>query len=477
MLEPRETILEGYLSQADREEQHFRLVPFEVPPGIERLRVQFSFSRRLSADQAGWHDGNILDVGLFDARGAEFLSAPGFRGWSGSKHNSFVIGADSATPGYVPGPIVSGVWHVVLGLYQLAPEGCDYKIAITMEPGEPSDPKPALEAAEPSAPRGPRWYRGDFHAHTWHSDGTAPLADLVAAARAQGMDFIAVTEHNTISHLRDVRMGSVADLLLIPGIEITTYRGHANVWPVGGFVEFRCQTDEQMAAVRASMRDRGALFSVNHPKDEGPPWEFGDLFEPDCIEVWGGPWFISNYQSLQVWDGRLRRGERITAIGGSDKHIGPYSGGSSWYDVGTPCTWVYANDLSIRSIFEAVRQGRVYISATPAGPRLELSACEPGSGAAPAGIGGDICVARGSTVRLACRVTGAGGNVLRLVSPEQTIVAEIAADEYEAHWDVVAPGTTYWRAEVIEPPEVPIEDEPASLMALALTNPVYVEVV
>jgi hypothetical protein len=71
------------------------------------------------------------------------------------------------------------------------------------------------------------------------------------------------------------------DLLLIPGVEVSTYHGHANVWPVDGFVEFRCRGDEQMEEVREAVRARGALFSVNHPKDDGPPWAFGEMFEPD----------------------------------------------------------------------------------------------------------------------------------------------------------------------------------------------------
>lgn len=473
-----ETILKGHLSRSDRDRQHFHLVPFRVPPGVAHLRVEFSFTRRLSGDQVGWRDGNILDIGLFDGRGAAFLNAPGFRGWSGSKHHTFFVGAVDATPGYLPGPIEPGGWHVALGLYQIAAEGCDYEIVITMTTGEASCLQPVLSASSQVAPRcGPGWYRGDFHAHTWHSDGTAPLEDLVAAAKGQSLDFIAVTEHNTISHLCELRTESGPDLLLIPGVEISTYRGHANAWPVDGFVEFRCQTDEELEAVRQSIRERGAVFSVNHPKDEGPPWEFGDLFAPDCIEVWGGPWFISNYQSLAMWDVQLRQGNRITAIGGSDKHVGPYTGESSWYDVGMPCTWVYADDLSIRAIVEAVREGRVCVSATSGGPRVELSAIELGSNTLPVGIGCNIHVDRGSTLRLACCVTGARGNVLRLVSPKDTLVAEIDEDDFEVCWDVIALEATYWRAEVIQPPEVPIDEEPAALMALALTNPLYLRVV
>jgi hypothetical protein len=472
-----ETILEGHFSPADRETGHFRNVPFQVPAGVKCLQFRFSFSRRIPPDQAGWQDGNILDIGLFDPRGATFLAARGFRGWSGSNREVFFIGAADATPGYLPGAIQPGEWNVVLGLYQIAADGCDYRIAIAMESRDAEHVRRAGEVHESTEFSGAGWLRGDLHAHTWHSDGTASLVDLVAAARAQSLDFVAVTEHNTISHLAGIRELSESGLLLIPGVEISTYRGHANVWPADGFVEFRCDSDEQMRRVRQAVRESGGLFSVNHPKVDGPPWEYTELFEPDCIEVWGGPWFISNYQSLSVWDEQLREGKRITAVGGSDKHVGPYAERSPWYDLGTPCTWVYAEERSVDAILGAVRDGHVLVSATPSGPRVALCAHVAGSVGAEVGIGDELCVPSGDTVSLECSVVGASGSILRLISTGQVLETEIDGDDFDARWEVPVEGDTFWRAEVIEPPEAPLDEEPAALMALALTNPLYVRAV
>jgi hypothetical protein len=301
----------------------------------------------------------------------------------------------------------------------------------------------------------------------------------VSAARAQGLDFVAVTEHNTISHLPLLPAYTGPDLLLIPGVEITTYHGHANVWPVDwrvdGFVEFRCWSDDQMAQVREAVRARGALFSVNHPKEGGPPWEFGDLFEPDCIEVWGAPWIVSNYQSLAVWDAQLRQGKRITGVGGSDKHQGPFvhKGELGWYEVGNPCTWVHADALSVRAVIAGLRAGHVFISEGPAGPRLELAAEAGGQWAT---MGDELCLSADASLRLRCRVQGGAGNLLRLVSAQEIRQATIVGDDFTHECQVVVTGDTYWRAEVIEPPEAPLDEEPAALMAKALGNPIYVKV-
>ena len=485
-----ETVLQGHLNAADQAQNPFPLLPFKVPPGTARLHVCYSVSRQISSDKAGWHEGNIVDIGLFDPRGAEFLTAQGFRGWSGGSLQEFTIAADEASPGFLAGLLQPGTWHIVLGLYQLAPEGCDYRVVVTMRGGGQGDKETGgrgergtggggdKETGEHG--EGERWYRGDLHAHSHHSDGSAPLRDLVAAARAQGLDFIAITEHNTVSHLPLLPALTANDLLLIPGVEVSTYRGHANVWPVrwpdDTFAEFRCWTDEQMAQVREAVRRRGALFSVNHPKDEGPPWEFGDLFEPDCIEVWGAPWFISNYQSLAVWDAQLRQGKRITAVGGSDKHQGPFEGELGWYELGTPCTWVHAGELSVEGIVDSIRAGRVFISEGPDGPHLELTAAGVGAdGNGVLGkIGDDLHLSLGTELRLRCRVRGGAGNLLRLVSARGIRQAEVVGDDFTYEGGVVVDGDTYWGAEVIEPPEAPLDEEPAALMAKGLSNPIYV---
>ncbi len=485
---PMERILEGHFSPEDRDRNEFPLIPFEVPPGVARLSVAYEFSRPLSADKAGWEEGNILDIGLFDPRGVEFPGGRGFRGWSGSARRGFTLSATDATPGYLPGPILPGTWHILLGLYQLAPEGCDYRIVVRMELGGADDapfPLPCPCDPAPLAP-GPRWFRGDLHTHSHHSDGAAPLEDLFAAARAQGLDFLAVTEHNTVSHLPGLcrRLPVGAGLapasngrplrlpLLIPGVEISTYHGHANLWPVADWADFRCQRDDQMRQVREWAREHGALFSVNHPKDDGPPWMFGDFFDPDCMEVWGAPWFLSNYQALAVWDSLLRAGHRITAVGGSDKHQGPFTGELGWYEVGTPTTWVWAEELSIPAIMAGLRAGHVFISEGPAGPKVELTAGTAGRWAM---MGDTLSLPPGATLRLTCRVQGAAGCRLRLVSAWRVLQTEIPADDFTYTWGILPEDDRYFRPEVIDPPEVPLEEEPAALTMRAMGNPVYLQ--
>jgi hypothetical protein len=464
--------LERYFTTADRMENEYPLLPLEVPPGIDRLHVRYEVDHSVRATDVGHKEGNVIGIGIFDPRGSSFLQGAGFRGWSGDSRPEFAIAPGEATPGYIAGPIQAGTWHILLGMHQLHPGGCHVRVTVTLFPGQATG-----EFASPSSPRvlrsGPAWYCGDLHCHTHHSDGTAPLADLVAAARAQGLDFLAVTEHNTVSHLPELAEYTNPDLLLIPGEEITTFHGHANTWGVRDWQEFRCWTVEQMREVREAVRAAGALFSINHPKHEGPEWEYVTDLDADCVEAWQGPNWFWNFQSLAYWDGLLRAGKRVVAVGGSDKHQGPFDGTLSNYEVGTPTTWVWAAELFERSILDGIRAGHVFISLDPRGPSLEMTA---EAGGQTAMMGDELCLQASQRIAptFRCRVQGAAGNLLRVITDGEVREVPVDADDFVHEWEFVAMGDhSYVRAEVIEPPEVPLDEEPAALMLLALGNPIY----
>src|SRR5262245_54190561 len=55
-------------------------VPVDVPAGVNRLSVTYSYDR--PAPPPGY-EGNALDIGVFDESGTRLGDAAGFRGWSG----------------------------------------------------------------------------------------------------------------------------------------------------------------------------------------------------------------------------------------------------------------------------------------------------------------------------------------------------------------------------------------------------------
>jgi predicted metal-dependent phosphoesterase TrpH len=64
----------------------------------------------------------------------------------------------------------------------------------------------------------------DFHTHTLRSDGILTPAELVAAVAATGVKLLAITDHDTLAGVRELRASGAtpAGLEVIPGIEINT---------------------------------------------------------------------------------------------------------------------------------------------------------------------------------------------------------------------------------------------------------------
>jgi hypothetical protein len=201
-------------------------VPVDVPEGVREIEVRYTY------DQPAYPTaGNRIDIGIFDPNG-HGLGETGFRGWSGGSRESFVISASDATPGYLPGPIHAGVWYVVLGPYAISAPGMNWTVEVTLRfgtAGPAFQPDPAPETPETpvrrAAHRGPRWFRGDPHVHTTHSDGLRTPDELVSAARSAGLDFIVSTEHNTSSASLHWGRHARPDLLIIDGEEVTTRNG------------------------------------------------------------------------------------------------------------------------------------------------------------------------------------------------------------------------------------------------------------
>jgi hypothetical protein len=423
--------LEGHVSLEDVRRSPYLYLPVPVPPGASRLHVSYEYSDPVTA-AFSMGPGNTVDIGIFDPRGHDFLDATGFRGWSGAARRDFFIAPHEATPGYIRGSLFPGDWHLVLGFGRVNPEGVQYKVTVNLTlderdlPAE-ADPAAPVQAeargrSQPSAGRASgRWVKGDLHCHTVHSDGLNTVGEIVAGAVERGLDFLAVTDHNTNTHCEDLARLSHLPIVLVPGEEVTTYWGHANVWGLREWVEFRCSDAESMQAVRRSVRQKGGLISINHPKSLGPPWLFEGWDGYSCMEVWQAPWRFYNWESLERWDDILRRGHRVVAVGGSDVHSIPPQRPMHPHGLGNPCTWVYVQGgpatgsgqaPSEDSILDGIRRGRVFIGDDPSGAQLILSADEDGDGRFEKMMGDTVEAAEGR--RVSFRVWTNGGLDRRL---------------------------------------------------------------
>ncbi len=475
-------VLSGFIPPEARDRRPaLEYVRFDVPAGVLGLHIAYR------------HDeGHTIDLGLVDPTIDAFPSRNGFRGWSGGARRSVYVGARSATPGYLAGAIVPGVWHIVLGLAALGANGCAYEIEIEFEvdgmpgAGEPGevyrlsgdpgvaagsgrrlagDVRAGMRESETEPPgsgadrgarrradgdRPGRWYRGDLQTHTFHSDAGGSLDELAAAAARRSLDFLAVTDHNTSS--QNLLLESRAHPGFIPGEELTTYFGHANVWGLVDWVDFRAGGADDIDRLIEHVHERGGLFSVNHPKAIpnciGCNWELAFPVGADCIEAWQGPWYFRNWESLTRYDRYLRSGNRATLVGGSDRHQpAGIDNDPPELRVGSPTTWVFAHGSDSQSLLEALRAGRVCVTESPDGPVIDLQFV--GIDGETTGMGS---VAGTRSGALVARIRGAArGDTLRLVGGDG-VLASWAISKRDSQYSLeMETSTRFVRAEVVNP--------------------------
>jgi len=89
----------------------------------------------------------------------------------------------------------------------------------------------------------------DLHSHTLYSDGDRTPAQLFAAAKAAGVQVLAVTDHDTVSGIEECRAASdMTGVRLVPGIELSCDLHGREVHVLGHFLEARSPALEQLAA-------------------------------------------------------------------------------------------------------------------------------------------------------------------------------------------------------------------------------------
>ncbi|WP_293898300.1 CehA/McbA family metallohydrolase [Phenylobacterium sp.] len=401
--------LTGVMTGADH--QTYREVPFRVRAGTTSVSVAFNY--------AGKDQKAVIDIGVRDPQR--------FRGWSGGNKARFTLTETWATSSYLPGPLPAGTWTLILGVPNLRKDGrATYTATIAL------DHSPVFHGfAEAPLRAGPGWYRGDLHLHTEHSDGACashtgqkvpcPLFRTLEAAAARGLDFVAVTDHNTSSHFQDLAelQPYYDDLLLIPGREVTTFQGHLGVLGMTAPLDF--QLGGPRAPTLGHILDQAeaahALVSINHPglpsgeACMGCGWTAAtDYARIPAVEAVNGTIGAGPLSGIPFWEARLNAGLHITAVGGSDNHdagLPPARG------VGVPTTVVHAEALSQDAVLAAIRAGHVFVDVQGTRDRLLEVRAEAGGQTAEMGDG----LKAGAPVRLSVHVAGGAGGRLAFAGP------------------------------------------------------------
>lgn len=157
------------------------------------------------------------------------------------------------------------------------------------------------------------FFKVDFHCHSDASpDSLSKPADLIATARARGLDRLVVTDHNTIRGA--LRCKELDPELIIVGEEVQTSCSEL----LASFVTKEVPRDLPPKEAIKRLRDQGAFISVSHPFDPHRGWQLKDLLE-----------IIDLVDAIEIFNARCNRGEwNMQAFEFASEHGKPGTVGS-----------------------------------------------------------------------------------------------------------------------------------------------------
>ena len=192
-------------------------------------------------------------------------------------------------------------------------------------------------------------YSGVIHIHSRYSDGYGTIGEIVKAAKKASLDYIIITDHNTLKAMEDEAEGWYDDLLALVGEEIGG-RGRCHYLALGlvDNIDPEYHQDDVPRYIEAVKRQGGIGF-IAHPDGIRRPslglylssWSEWDNRSYTGLEIWSymcdwaksvtlskilyyylRPQKAINGPStdlLQRWD-QLCQTRQVVGIGGSDIH-------------------------------------------------------------------------------------------------------------------------------------------------------------
>ncbi len=246
-------------------------------------------------------------------------------------------------------------------------------------------------------------YRGALHSHTTLSDETGSIYEVASIADRLDLDFLFVTDHNTLEG-RDWE-GRLGGCTILVGSEISSEDGHVLAF---GTPETLYRPGGDGAQTVGDVGALGGMSVIAHPAGgpigwRGPAWVRADGIEIlNTYSVWrnapiwkllfGIPaWLLNRPRAMlfvmdgaqkerSQWDAYLENGP-MTGLAGADSHgtirVGGwdlrfprYEDSLAWFPVhiltGRELTGEVAKDRQI--ILKALKRGSCYLSVGPIGP-------------------------------------------------------------------------------------------------------------
>ena len=348
----------------------------------------------------------------------------------------------------------------------------------------------------------PGWFRGELHCSSTYGHGTESVAELIKRAEGMGLDFLAITDRNTMQASMDPAFKS-NKLILIPAMEWgDEKRGVALVYCPFTMPRVPGSFNHAQAICR-KVQAQGGVFAAASPLFSDAPWQWG-LTNVNAVEIWCRDYravpplgidrldeeyqemvngrlaypiavaaatgdLSANGQAGLFWDYELMGGMKAGAIGGS-RSASPQT------PLAKPVTYVYAEEKSLAGIIDGLRQGRTFVSNGLDGPQILFKADVKCDGKVDIPLPGGIIPLHVET-QFEVFVQGAPGKKVQVLRNGKTILTKIieAKNEKEAfavRFRQTPQQYSVYRVRVVEPAKT---KGFGALDVIAQSSPIYAQ--
>ena len=199
----------------------------------------------------------------------------------------------------------------------------------------------------------------DFHVHAFVGDGGVPPWELGREARRRKLDVIVVSNHNQLLAPRLAAFGRRLygpdqNALIIPAEELTTPGFHMIAAGITRTIDWRLPAAEAIAAIH----EQGGVAIAAHPA--GTFWPAYDeaarrlLDGSEVAHPAGRRDDAAKLEMIQFYQRSAALNASLAPIGSSDFHFGG--------TLGQCRTFVFADELSVEGVLQAIRRGSTVAS-------------------------------------------------------------------------------------------------------------------
>ena len=311
------------------------MVPFDVPDGMDAIRVRYCYDQPAAPDPGGINK-HTIDLGLYEPESADdgdsLWGKAEFRGWGGSSRPDTTVSGEAVNPespargttdttvGYLPGDIPAGTWAAELGVAAIADEAPteDGRVGWRVEIDWIDDPAYSDQPYEPTpydptaAKSEPGWYAGDMHVHARHSnpndaemrtvfnyafcpdEALGPRCSEAGAQPGADLDFITLSDYVTTRQWAEIGrfQPDYPGHLIVRSAEVITYKGHTNNHGSGEWADYRTGPIRLAQLSGATEKTVAGTQTLRGPIAPGAP---GGIF--DQVHAAGG-WTQINHPTI-----------------------------------------------------------------------------------------------------------------------------------------------------------------------------------